>query len=221
MACGGLRFWNGQAVPGKLPGATCPAGHLEKSRAKENDHQTPEKMNLQKIGPGIQWSKAFEYILNCRQTDFDPVLVFKEDDPSENLVLRKYFSGRKDVLYVRLGQCTTSKHISKELLLQLDPAFASRRMNRSDFKHAIFISRLKKKVTALSFNPIIVIENCHYLDFDFLFTLLRMINELEGRARLIFILISGYEAVWSRAESKNLKLNFFLKQVSHQYEIIR
>jgi|GEM_PF-1365447 hypothetical protein len=221
MACGGLGLWNGQAVPGKLPGATCPAGHLEKSRAKENDHQTPEKMNLQKIGPGIQWPQAFEHIFNCRQTDFDPVLVIKEDDPHKNLVLRKYFSDRKDVLSVRLGECTTWKYISAELLLQLDPAFAHKRMDRKDFTHAIFISRLKKKVAELSFNPVIVIENCHYLNFNFLFTLLRMINELEGKARFVFVLISGYEAVWSKAELKNLKLNFFLKQVTHQYEIIR
>ncbi len=174
-------------------------------------------MTLDKTYANRPWPQALNNILEGHIADLNPLLVVRGDDPPKVSALRDYYQSRKDVLSMRLGYVNSMPFIGMELLTHLDPVFAEQKLKPKGMPHETIILRLRELVWNLPYNPIIVLDNCQHLHFDLLFRVLRMINELEGKALFVFLLPEYYAEQWD--QSSNPRLKFFLKFVHHHYAL--
>lgn len=165
----------------------------------------------------MPWGEAFGKILERHVEQLNPLLVVRGDDPLKVSAMRDYFESRKDLLSIRLGYASSMAYIGHELLAYLDPIFDIQKVRPYRLPHETIILRLRKIIKCLPYNPIIVLDNCQHLHFDLLFRVLRMINELEGKALFAFLLPEYYAYRWD--QSMNPRLKFFLKFVDHHYAI--
>ncbi|MBK7652447.1 MAG: hypothetical protein IPJ20_19385 [Flammeovirgaceae bacterium] len=162
------------------------------------------------------WPDAFSQIVN-NAVVLDPILIVGADIPEKVYAFRDYLRSRADVLVAQLGRCSNIKYIEIELLLLIDPSYVKRKLKK-DVAHQPAILHLRSKILELSFRPLIVIDNCQFLNFNLMFRLLRMINELEDKALFVFILPVDYVNLWCNAKIKNKRLAFFLKIIKQKYE---
>ncbi|HTH55713.1 MAG TPA: hypothetical protein VL728_06675 [Cyclobacteriaceae bacterium] len=166
----------------------------------------------------LPWGEAFARIIEERD-DLEPVLVVRDDDFGKLSVLRDCFRSRLDTFEVRLGLCSNTNCIGIEVLLHVDPNYGRERLTKKSIPQETVMIRLRKKIPKLPFTPIIVIDNCHYLDLRLLFKVARMVNELDGKAMFVFLIPGDFFSKWNQAVSKNPRLNIFLKLLKHRYEI--
>jgi hypothetical protein len=139
------------------------------------------------------------------------VFIVRPYDPDKILDFRRQVEQRRDTLLLKLGYANSMPFIGMELLIRLNPEFARRILNRKFVPHETVILRIREKINALPYNPIIVLDNCEHFEFPMIFRVLRMINELEGKAMFVFLLPDLYADRWYR--SVNQRLIYFFKIV--------
>jgi len=163
------------------------------------------------------WEEAFSQIVSNNTVFLDPILIVRADIPEKVYRFRDYLRSRADVLVAQLGRCSNIKYIEIELLLLIDPSYVKRKLKK-DVAHQPAILHLRSKILDLSFRPLILIDNCQFLNFNLLFRILRIVNELEDKAMFVFILPVDYVNLWCNAKTKNKRLAFFLKIIKYKYE---
>jgi hypothetical protein len=167
-------------------------------------------MNPEQIVLRMPLTAAFDKIVDIHKASLTPVCIVRPEDPPKIIDFRIQLEKRRDTFLLKLGYATSMQFIGKELLLRLDPEFDRSKLSRR-LPHDTATLQLQEKIKALPFNPIIVIDNCQYLEFPLIFRVLRMINELEGMAMFVFLLSGLYEDEWNR--SLNPRLIYFFKIV--------
>ncbi len=164
----------------------------------------------------LPWEKGIAQILERSERYLEPVLIVRGDDPEKAVALGLYLSSRHDTFYIRLGYATSMAYIFIELLQQLDPKFSIR--IRRAIPHDKLIHLLCRKLNQLPFQPIIVLDKCHHIHFKHLFRIIRLINELEGKALFVFLLPEDYTHKWLGNQNENPYLNYFLKITPNRYQ---
>lgn len=171
-------------------------------------------MKLDKSLSGMEWENIFSFIGEQTNDGLFSVLIFRTDEPKRVGHMRDYIKNNPEYIYVRLGIVCSMGKIYQELFGQLkcDP-------KRLRSAHDEIIPVVVEKITEMESKDLtIVIDNCQYLVFNQLPTLIGLMLELSGIARFIFILPEYYTEQWMR--SSNKMKNLFLNLISFQYEII-
>jgi hypothetical protein len=218
VACDRFGVRYNQALPGELSGIPFGEDSFQKPSVEKNVDQTQEEMTLDGRYQNTQWEQAFAQIINSRKNDLEPVLIVRGDDLERLKQLRAYFKSREEIYQVLLGSCSKMTHLGIELLFLFDKEAAERKMESRNAAHENFASYLGRKISKLPFRPVIVVDECHYMTYNSLFKVLRLINQLDGKAIFVFLLAHDHFPIWIKKSTENKMLNFFLKSIKHKYE---
>lgn len=170
-------------------------------------------MNIDESFIEIEWSTAFQFILEKNKGDLNSILIIRSDQPEKVIKFRQYLSSLPKCHFIKLGISCEMDKIYQILFENLgcdsiEPFSKVLGQN---------ISVIAKKVIEIRSELLIVIDNCQHLEFRKIFGLIGLVLELRCFAQFIFILPDDYYEKWER-ESVKYKGKLFSKIIMNHYE---
>lgn len=172
-------------------------------------------MKLNNSFSGLPWENALEKIITLSEKDLEPILIVREDNPEKVFRFNNYVGSMKRAIHVQLGYSSPMSYLEIDILSKLNPSISIIKL-----PHDTMMLRLFKRIKRLPFKPVIVIDRCNHFQFMYLFRVIRLINELEGKALFIFILPIDYLDKWNKNSERSLHLNYFLRIVNRRYQLL-
>lgn len=177
-------------------------------------------MKLDNQYASLPWGAALLTIIKERSNDLSPTLVVRGDDPIKLNEMLRELRAQPDTSVVRLGLSNSMAYAGIQILQGIDPAF-SIEIRKANVRHELIHLLLRKKFSSTLTRSIIVIDRCQHLQSCQFFRVLRIINELEGKALILFLLPQDYAPKWFDGLTLERKpsLKFFLKLIPFKYAI--
>lgn len=172
-------------------------------------------MNIDESFIEIEWSTAFQFILEKNRDDLNSVLIIRSDQPEKVIKFRQYLSSLPNCHFIKLGISCEMDKIYQILFENLGCS------SIKPFTKVLGqnISVIVKKVIETRSEILIVIDNCQHLEFKKVFGLIGLVLELRCFAQFIFILPDDYSAKWER-ECAKFKGKLFAKIIMNHYKFI-
>jgi hypothetical protein len=162
-------------------------------------------MLIDKSYSGFRWKDVYNEIFNSQKRPLSPILIIRDDDPSDEIQLIDAFLEKSNCLYLRLGAILNTLNLDESILNHLDYT-AKRQSHSANFRKIakIYTDRRVEEKT-----EIIIIDNCHKIVSTNALLIFGLTLELHGIVQFVFLLPRYYKSKIITGEGVFLNKLFF------------